>query len=81
MIKCENGFADSNETISNNILLDVVNPKRTNVNVSSYAITMYQVQPVHIYCGENYIFMKSEGVGHRIKLDGVKQLQSDNYMT
>lgn len=72
---------DANVTISNNILLDVVQPKRTNVTVSSYAITLCEGQPAHIYCGEDYIFMKSEGNSHRIKLSGVKQLQSDNYVT
>lgn len=81
LVKSENGIADNNETISNNIILDVINPKRTNVNVSSYAMTFYENQPAHIYCGENYIFMKSDGVDHRIGLNGVKQLQSCSYVT
>lgn len=81
LIKCENGNADTNESISNNILLDVVNSKRTNVVVSAYAITLYEGQPAHIYCGENYIFMKSNGINHCMKLSGVKQLQSDSNVT
>lgn len=80
MIKCENGL-DADATISNNILLDVVQPKRTNVTVSSYAITLHEGQTAHIYCGENYIFMKSDGISHRIELSDVKQLQSDIYVT
>lgn len=80
-IKCENGNGHTDESISNNILLDVVNPKRTNVIVSSYAMTLYGHQPAHIYCGENYIFMKSDGINQRIKLNGVKQLQSDSNIT
>lgn len=74
-------MADADVTISNNILLDVVQSKRTNVTISSYAITLHDSQPAHIYCGENYIFMKSEGISHRIELKGVKQLQSDNCVT
>lgn len=81
MIKCEDGSVDINTTISNNILLDVVQPKRTNVNISSYAITMYEGETAHFYGGENYIFMKSNGTSHRIRLNGVKQLQSDNHVT
>lgn len=81
LIKLENGSTDNNETISNNILLDVVQSKRTNINVSSYALAMHEDQPAHIYGGENFIFMKSDGIAHRIRLDGVKQVQSDNYVT
>lgn len=73
--------ADCNETISNNVMLEVVNAKRTNVIVSSYTITFYEGQPMHIYCGEDYVFMKSHGIEHRFKLHGVKQLQSDYIMT
>lgn len=81
LTKCENGNGSIDQSISNNILLDVVNPKRTNVIVSSYAMTSYEGEPAHIYCGENYIFIKSNGIHHRIKLNGVNQLQSDSYIT
>lgn len=76
-----NPEADADETISNNVLLDVVNPKRTNVTVSSYSMTFHMGAPIHIYCGEGYIFMKSQFVEHRIKLDGVEHLQSDYNLT
>lgn len=75
-MKVENG-TDINETISNNILLDIVNSKRTNAIITSYAISFYEGQPMHIYCGEDNIFFKSEGVDHRINLKGIKRLQSD----
>lgn len=76
----ENG-ADYNDTISNNLSLDVINAKRTNVTISSYTITLYKNQPMHIYCGEGHIFMKSQDIVHRIELNGVKQLQSNNILT
>lgn len=69
-----------NETVSNNILLDVVNSKRTNVIVCSYAMIMHNGEPMHIYCGENNVFMKSQYVEHRIELNGVKRLQSNLFM-
>lgn len=75
MIKLEPA---SNETISNHVLLDVVNPKRTNVVISSYSITCYNGDAMHIYCGEDHIFMKSSYIDRRIQLNGIKQVQSDN---
>lgn len=72
--------ASPDDSFSNNVLLDVVNAKRTNVVVSSYTMTMHKGKPMHIYCGEDYIFMKSQDIEHRIKLNGVKQLQSDLIM-
>lgn len=80
MIKIESGI-DHDETISNNILLDVVNSKRTNVIVSSYAISFYEGEPLHIYCGEGNIFFKSQHFDHRISLKGIQHLQSDNIVT
>lgn len=78
LIKIERDADNINETISNNILLDVVNTKRTNVIVSSYAIILFNsCEPMHIYCGEDHIFMKSQSIEHRIKLNGVKGLQSN----
>lgn len=65
------------ETISNNIVLDIVNGKRTNVVISSYTITIHEGNPMHIYSGEDHIFMKSDSVEYRTKLNGIKQLQSD----
>lgn len=73
--------ANADETISNNVLLDVINSKRTNIIVSSYTVTYHMGEPMHIYCGEDHIFMKSQYVEHRIKLNGVQQLQSDYNMT
>lgn len=80
MVKPEPNAA-IDETINNSIMLDIVNARRTNVIVSSYAITFHEGKPMHIYCGEDYVFMKSDGIDHRIKLNGVKQLQSDYIMT
>lgn len=80
MIKAENGV-DQDESISNNILLDTVNTKRTNVIISSYAISFYESKPMHIYCGEDHIFFKSQDFDHRIYLKGVQRIQSNNIVT
>lgn len=44
-------------------------------------MTLHDGKPMHIYSGEDYIFMKSDDTAHRIKLNGVVQLQSDNILT
>lgn len=79
-LKVENGV-DQDETISNNILLDTVNTKRTNANVSSYAISLYERNLIHFYCGEDHIFMKSQDIDHKIYLKGVQQIQSNIIVT
>lgn len=81
MIKIDPDGNSFEETLSNNISSNVVNPKRTNVIISAYTMTSHNGKPMHIYAGEDHIFMKSAGVEHRIKLNGVKRLQSDNILT
>lgn len=71
--------ADFDATISNNLLLDAVNSKKTNVIISSYSVAIHDNQLMHVYCGEDHIFMKAPNVEHRVQLKGVKQLQSCHF--
>lgn len=81
MIKIEPETNDFEQTLSNNVSLHVVNPKRTNVVISAYTMTLHEGEPMHIYAGEDFVFMKGSGVEYRTKLNGIKQLQSDNILT
>lgn len=68
-----------NDTLSNNVLLDLVIAKRTKVNITTYSVTLYEGELLHVFGGDDYIFLRNDHIDHIVSTQKtlVKQLQSN----
>lgn len=72
--------AELSETLSNNVLLDLVVAKRTQVNITTYSVTLYEGELLHVFGGDDYIFLRNDRIDHIVSTQKtlVKQLQSNS---
>lgn len=78
-IASDENSANLNETLSNNVLLDLVVAKRTKVNITTYSVTLYEGELLHVFGGDDYIFLRNDRIDHIVSTQKtfVKQLQSN----
>lgn len=71
--------AHLNETLANNVLLDIVISKRTEVKITTYSVTLYEGELLHVFGGDDYIFLRNDRIDHIVSTQKtfVKQLQSN----
>lgn len=66
----ENASINLNETLSNNVLLDVVPAKHRprGSYVSSFGLSVYGENPLLMYSGRDYVYMKNAFIESKIPL-------------
>lgn len=72
-----------NETLSNNVLLDLVISKQTNIKVVTYGLTLYEGKLLHVFGGNDSIFMRNEFMDRKILLQNryIKRLQCNSIIS
>lgn len=66
----ENASINLNETLSNNVLLDLVSTKQRprGSSVGSFSISAYGPNPLLMYSAHEYVFMKNTSIESKIPL-------------
>lgn len=74
-----------NETLTNNVLVDLVIERRSPVPITAFSLTMSNGQPLFVCGGGKSVFVKAAAIDHEIFIpnggNGIKRLQSSDIVT
>lgn len=56
----ENMTYNMNETLTNNVILDVISQTKYNFEISAYSVCHFKTELMHLYSGNGYIYLKCD---------------------